>query len=322
MQAINPSGVDASVVLSGDDPEGACEFVFTPARLTLPAGVESQAKIKVKARSNFEGEGQKEYPFTISVTRVGELEPMATVQGRFQQKQLRPVTLTLIPPQLSSTGAASYIVRASNPRPRPVQVLLSAQDEADALAFTFKPSEINLSAGAEGSSTLNARPKDRLMKGEQRRVHKFVVTGSVDGAATAPTAKGTLAQIPGLDLTGPTGASLKLGLWFARWLAVLLILLFLVTQFLAGIEVVEKGCRVVLKWHPTCRFRRSMAGGMTWQLRISRSYCRNVRLVQAMLSVMPQKGISDVLSVSPFAGITRGLAGQILHFVNLASGKT
>jgi len=210
---------------------------------------------------------------------------------------------------------------SANPRPRPVQVLLSAQDEADALAFSFKPSEINLSPGAEGSSTLNARPKDRLMKGEQRRVHKFVVTGSVDGAATPPTAKGTLAQIPGFDLTGPTGASLKLALWFARWLAVLLILLFLVTQFLAGIEVVEKGCRVVLR-DTTTIIDAANAGGRELATSDKQIYCSNVSLVMAMLSVMPQKGISDVLNVSPFAGITRGLAGQILHFVNLASGKT
>jgi hypothetical protein len=319
LQAINPSGVDASVVLSGDDPEGACEFVFTPVRLTLPAGVESQAKVKVKARSNFEGEGQKEYPFTISATRVGELEPMATAQGRFQQKQLRPVTLTLIPPQLSSTGGASYIVRASNPRTRSVQVLLSAQDEADALAFTFKPSEINLSAGAEGSSTLSTRPKDHLMKGEQRRVHKFVVTGTVDGAATPPTAKGTLAQIPGLDLTGPTGTSLKLTVWILRWLAVLLVLLFLVTQLLAGIEVFEADCRVLLKGGSTV-ILASQAGGRELASEQDQKACRNVRLVQAMLSVMPQQGIATLVDLSPFAGITRGIAREILHFVNLVTG--
>jgi hypothetical protein len=319
LQAVNPSGVEASVVLAGDDPEGECEFSFTPARLTLPAGVESQARVKLKARRNFEGEGQKEHLFTVSVTRVGELEPMATVQGRFQQKQLRPVTLTLIPPQLSSTGAASYVLRATNPRPRPVQVLLSAQDEADALAFSFKPSEINLSAGAEGSATLSARPKDRLMKGEQRRVHKFTVTGGVDGAATPPTAKGTLAQIPGIDLTGPAGTSLKLATWALRWSAVLLILLFLVTQFLAGIEVVEKDCRVMVKG---TAIPASQAGGLELDTPDRQIQCRNVPLVLAMLRVMPQQGITTLVNLSPFSYMTRTIAQQLLDFVDVASGRT
>ena len=202
-----------------------------------------------------------------------------------------------------------------------MQLLLSAQDEADALAFTFKPSEINLSAGAEGSATLSARPKDRLMKGEQRRVHKFAVTGAVDGAATPPSAKGTLAQIPGLDLTGPTGTALKLSVWILRWLAVLLVLLFLVTQFLAGIEVFEDDCRVLLKGGTTT-IRASQAGGRELASEQDQKACRNVRLVQAMLSVMSQKGIATLVDLSPFAGITRGIAGEILHFVNLVTGWT
>ena len=238
--AINPSGVETTLVFSGEDPEAGCEYAFQPQRLALPAGGEAQVKLKVRARTNFEGEGQKEYPFTVNATRAGEMVPVAAVQGKFQQKTLRPIMLSLIPPQSSGTGAVTFTVRASNPRPRPVQILLTAQDEADAVQFTFRPSEINLSAGAEGSATLNARPKDKLMKGEQRRVHKFIVTGAVDGAATPPTAKGTIAQIPGMDMSGPAGTILKLTVWGIRWLIALVVLLFLATAFYSGIEVV--GC--------------------------------------------------------------------------------
>ena len=318
LQAINPSGVDVSVVLSGDDPEGGCEYVFTPARLTLAAGVETQAKIKVRAHASFEGDGQKEYPFTIAVTRVGELEPVATAQGKFQQKQLKPVKLALIPPQMSSTGASTYTLRAFNPRPKPVQLLLSAEDEADALAFTFKPSEINLSPGAEGSATLTARPKDHLMTGEQRRVHKFVVTGSINGASGPTIAQGTLAQIPGLNLAGPTGASLKLSIWAARWAVVVAILLFLFTQFLAGVEVVEATCFVMVNG---TKIPASRAGGLVLDTPDKQKECRNVPLVLAMMNVAPQPTVTAILNLSPFSYLARNLARTILQFVDQANGR-
>lgn len=232
----NPAGVETSLVLSADDPEAGCEYAFSPARVSLPPGGETQIKLKVRARTNFEAEGQKEFPFIVSATRFGEMTPIATIAGKFQQKQLKPIRLTLIPTQLSSAGSAQFIVRANNPRLRATQILLAAHDEADALAFSFSPKEINLSPNAEGSTTVTARPKDKLMQGEQRRVHKFTVTAAVEGAATPPTINGTLAQIPGVDVTGAAGSGLKLFVWLLRWLVVLLIVLFLVTLVFAGVE--------------------------------------------------------------------------------------
>lgn len=318
LQAINPSGVDTTVVLSGEDPEGGCDFIFTPPRLTLTAGGETQAKLKVKAHANFEGEGQKEYPFTIAVTRVGELEPVATAQGRFQQKQLKPVTLALIPPQMSSTGASTYTLRAFNPRPKPVQLLLSAQDEADALSFSLKPPEINLSPGAEGSATLTARPKDKLMTGEQRRVHKFAVTGTITGASNPVTANGTLAQIPGMDLTTPTGNGVKLGIWAARWAAFAAILLFLLTQFMAGAEVVETDCFVLVNGKA---IPLSQAAGKTLDTPDKQNQCLNLPLVLAMVRVVPQPTLTALVNISPFSSITRAIAQTMLNFVNTLNSR-
>ncbi|MBI5876501.1 MAG: hypothetical protein HZB53_02540 [Chloroflexi bacterium] len=284
--AVNPSGVETTLVFSGEDPELGCEYTFQPPRVVLPPGAEAQVTLRARARANFEGEGSKEYAFTVNATRAGELVPVATATGKFVQQTLKPVKLALIPAQISSTGSAQFVVKASNPRPKAVQVLLAATDEADALSFSFSPSEINLAPGSEGSATITAKPKDSLMKGEQRRVHKFAVTGTVEGAAVPPVVNGTLAQIPGVDLSGFTGGGFKLFLWFARWLLFFIFISFLATLVLAGIEVIEK------------------------------PPVRNERLVALLTSVINPAFVRTLIEISPFGGLSRAIADFMRYLVD------
>ncbi len=239
--AVNPSNVEAVLLLTATDPEAGCEYVFKPARLTLPPRGQAQARLKVKARAYNESETEKSFPFTVSATREGDLVPTAKAEGRFVQKRVKPVTLELIQPIQSSRGSAQYFIRVSNPRPNPVQVWLEAADAADALSFTFKPGMIRLSAGAEGQAALTVRPKDRLLPGEQRRVHQFVVSGKVDGSAISATANGTLAQVGGIGWGKAPAVILRWAGWALKWVVVLAVILLLVTLVLAGMEQVTEG---------------------------------------------------------------------------------
>jgi hypothetical protein len=284
--AINPSGIESVLVFAAEDPELGCEYSFQPARLTLAPGAEAQVALRVHARANFEGEGSKEYAFTAGATRMGELVPLATVQGKFTQLQLKPVRLALIPPQLSSTGAAQFVIKASNPRPKAVQVLLSAADEADALSFSIHPPEINLAPGSEGSATITARPKDRLMTGEQRRVHKFVITAQAEGSATPPKVSGTLAQTPGVDLSGLGTPGIKLAFWLVRWIIFAIVMLFLVTLALAGVDVIQSSNR-----------NPNLSGFLS------------------SLPFLNPRFVDDLLRISPFGEVSKAIADALNRFV-------
>lgn len=229
--AVNPSAVPAVLHLSAADPELACTYDFQPARVVIPPASETQARLHVKANNFWDGEGQKTYEFTVQATRENEMTPTATATGRMQQRQIRPVTLQLVPPQLSSTGGARFFLQARNPRATPVRMWLEALDETDALSFNVQPNLIALSPGAEGRAALFARPKDRLMPGEQRRVHKFTVNARIEGPDKPISVSGVLAQTPGADWSGTFGTLAKLAIWVAQWVLVFFALLVLATLF-------------------------------------------------------------------------------------------
>ncbi|MHB9034528.1 MAG: COG1470 family protein, partial [Anaerolineae bacterium] len=159
----NPSTVDLTLHLAGSDAEAVCDYRFAQAQTTVPARSEVQVGLTVVTRNYSEVE--KTITFVATATREGELIPMTKAEGRFIQKPVRLVTLSLNPTQQSSKTKARYFVKMSNPRARAVQVVLGAQDEADALSFSFNPPQVQLSAGAEGGSWLTVRPKDKLMTG-------------------------------------------------------------------------------------------------------------------------------------------------------------
>lgn len=226
----NPSAVELALRLAAADPEAGCSYRFDSPRIAVPPRGQAQARLAVAARGYVQAE--KSIPFTLSATREGELVPVATAEGRFVQRPVSPVTLSLVPPQQSRTGSARYFVKAVNPRSLPVRVWLEGRDEADAVSFSFKPPEIHLSAGAEGGAWLTARPKDKLLVGEQRRVHRFQVTGQVEGLAEPLIVAGTLAQVRGLRL----GGGLKVLVRLAKWAVALIIVIFIVALALAGME--------------------------------------------------------------------------------------
>jgi hypothetical protein len=238
VQVANPSAVDVSLVFSADDPEMACDYTFLPDRRYVPANGTSSTRLHVKARAANRGQASRPIAFTVKATRQGELLPTATSQGTFQQAPGRPLSIELIPAQQSQTGAAKYSVRVRNPFPTPINVWLDARDENDAVAFKLSPQGIRVPPGTDGLVNLVATPKDKLLASEQRRVHKFSVYATLEGAATPTTIPGTLAQTQGFDWGGPLG---KLGnfivgaiklifkviLWAIPWILLLLVLYFI-----------------------------------------------------------------------------------------------
>jgi hypothetical protein len=286
LKAMNPSTVQTNLIFSGEDPEDACDYIFQPSTLILPPRGESQVQLKVKARAFFEGAGQRQIPFTIAATRTGELVAAVKVDGKFVQQQLRSIPLELIPPQQSQPGRARYFVKTRNPRATPIQIWLDAKDESDALAFSLNPNVIRLSAGAEGSATIVAQPKDKLAPGEQRRVHKFTVTGTVDGTGTAVATNGILAQTRGIDWPSLFGGGLRVGIWLGRWLVALGILGFLGTLALGGVDRIA-GCSPALG-----------------------------RLLHAIPFLSPDL-VRNLLNLSPFYGLAQPIVYLLEGIVNV-----
>lgn len=232
----NPSGIPVTLFLAAEDPEGALDFAFQPARLDLPAGSTEKVMLTVTAPEYYDGEGQRTYPITVTATRDGSLLPTAKVDGSFVQRAMKPITLELTPQQQSRPGRAAYRLRGTNPRKVPVEILLEASDEADALQFALKPNLIRLAPGAAGQATLNVAPKDRLQAGEQRRVHRFTVTGRANGTGVPVPVKGTLAQVRGLDLGPPLLRLIAWMVWLIKWAIFIAALILLVQVAIAGID--------------------------------------------------------------------------------------
>jgi hypothetical protein len=237
----NPASVDAALVFSADDPESACDFIFQPSKLQVTPRGEAQARLRVRARSYNEGDDPKKITFTATATRDGDLVPAAKADGVLNLQKISPVALQLLPPQQSQPGHARFQIKANNPRPTQARLWLEAYDESDALTFSFAPNMVGLSPGAEGSSVLNVRPKDKLMPGEQRRVHKFTVSGSVEGSNKTVTAAGVLAQVRGIEWPDFVVPTARIGVWALKWLVAAGLGLLLLTVAWAAVQ--ELGCR-------------------------------------------------------------------------------
>ncbi len=284
LTAINPSTVQTTLVLSGQDPEEACDYSFQPSRLSLPPRGQAHVTLRVKARSGLDGETVREVPFTVSATRTGELVPAAQAVGKFIQERLQPVSLELVPPQQSQPGKTHYYVKAKNPRPSPVRIWLDAKDETDALAFSFQPSEIQLSGGAGGIAALMVQPKDKLPPTEQRRVHKFTVNGNVDGGKATITVNGVLAQTRGTDWMGLTGKGINRAIWAIKWIIAFVVVLFMGTLMVAATD------------------------------RVATNSPELARLIYAVVSPAIIKGL---LGASPFTGPAQRIVFLVEGIINL-----
>lgn len=237
----NPAAVDAALVFSGEDPESACDFIFQPSKLPVTARGEAQARLRVRARAYNEGDEQKKISFNITAKREGELVAAAKVDGVLSLQKISPVTLQLVPPQQSAPGHARYFIKANNPRPTAARLWLEGYDESDALIFSFNPKMIGLSPGAEGSSVLSVNPKDKLMPGEQRRVHKFTVSGTVEGSNKSITMSGVQAQVRGIEVPDFVIPAARIAVWVFKWLVALGLGLLVLTVAYAAVQ--ELGCR-------------------------------------------------------------------------------
>ncbi len=285
LTVVNPSPVQANISFAGQDPADACEFQFQPPRVAVPPNGQVQVTVRVQAHTGYQGDGQQEVPFTLSTVRVGELVPAARVDGKFTQLRLQPIALFLIPPQQSQPSRARYIVKVRNPRAAAIHLWLDARDDEDALAFAFQPQEMHLSGGAEGISSLVARPKDRLPKEEQRRVIKFTVTANVDGAGTTAAANGTLAQIHGTDWTLLIGRGLQWTIVFLKWALILAALGFAITVALAGTD---------------------------------RAAQTNPQLGRMLYSIISPALLQALLRISPFTGPAQAIVYLVESIMNVA----
>jgi hypothetical protein len=239
---INPSTVDMTLSFAGEDPEAICSYTFEPAKLTIPPASDGEAKLRLRVRSYNDEQSVKAIPFTVLVTRAGELVPAGRADGTFNQRPMKPVLLELIPPQQSQTGEARYTVKARNARPNAVQLLLDAHDDNDALIFKFNPRMIALSAGGEGLAQLTVRPKDKLRPADgPRKVHQFVVSGQADAGAAAGSVKGILAQTRGAEVGRGVRKFLRSIFWLLKWVIFIMVVGFLLTLVTSGIG--ELACR-------------------------------------------------------------------------------
>jgi len=231
----NPSAVDVTLYFSADDPEAACAYDFLPDRRYIAANGTSSIRLHVKAHNAFRGDKPKPITFTVKATRGGELLPAATVQGQLNQVPGKPLTVQLIPPQLSSTGRAKFSARVHNPYNGTILAWVEARDETDALAFSYSPQRLQIPAGADGLFGIGAKPKDKLLPTDQRRVHKFNVAVYVQGLNTPTTVTGLMAQVKGFDWGTPIGkffafilAIFKLLFKILKWAIPIIILLILI----------------------------------------------------------------------------------------------
>jgi hypothetical protein len=172
------------------------------------------------------------------VRREGGIAPVAKAEGQLVQRPTRPTGLDLLPSQQTSRGSARYSVKVKSRRARPLQVLLSAADDNDALSFSFDRPLLQLSPEGEVIAKLTAQPKDKLAPGEKRVVHRFTVRAQVEGAVAPITVPGTLAQVRPF-ITGS-----RIG-WIVRWVVVLAVILFLAMFLLAGIEAATDRSRPI-----------------------------------------------------------------------------
>ncbi len=284
LTALNPSTVQTALVLSAQDPEEACDYAFQPSRVSLPPRGQAHVILHVKARSGLNGDTVREVPFTVSATRTGDLVPAAKASGKFVQERLAPVSLELVPPQQSQPGKTHFYVKAKNPQPGPVRIWLDAKDETDALAFSFQPSEIQLSGGAAGMAALMVQPKDKLPPTEQRRVHKFTVNGNVDGGKATITINGILAQTRGANWAGLAGKVLGRVLWAFKWIVAFMVVIFLGTLMLAATD------------------------------RLATNSPELARLIYAVVSPALIKGL---LGLSPFTGPAQRIVFLVEGIINL-----
>ncbi|MBI4786720.1 MAG: hypothetical protein HY782_06720 [Chloroflexi bacterium] len=288
VMVINPSTVQTMLFLSGEDPADSCDYIFQPSKIMLPPRGQVQVMLRVRPRVGLQGETSQQIPFTISATRTGELMPAARAEGKLMQQPLRPIGLAIIPPQQSRPGRARYFVKIKNPHAAPVHIWLDAKDEQDAVAFAFRPTEIHLSTGAEGTATLMATPRDKLPVGEPRRVHKFTVTCNVDGAKTTVTTNGTLAQTRGTDYPRFVTLGFKWGGWALKWLVAFVVVLFLTTFLLAGLDRVAE---------------------------------RSPELGRLVYSIVSPNLLRGVLGLSPFTGAAQRIVFLVEGIMNMLGAR-
>lgn len=195
VHAKNQGNVDLNVALQASDPEDGCSYTFTPSLLTLPAGQEGQAELKVQPKAPLVGDQPKAYPFTVSA-RPAEAPQMARqVQGTWEQA---PPTfgLALRPQKQSGMSEGTFSVQVRNQGSTDLTVLFDATDPEEGCLYSFSPSQVVLEAGQQRVVQMKVKPKTPQM-GEQVRTFPFTVNARpVEAPHLARQAEGEWEQVP------------------------------------------------------------------------------------------------------------------------------
>ncbi|MCB0075857.1 MAG: hypothetical protein KDD73_00455 [Anaerolineales bacterium] len=232
----NPAPIPYPLTLHVSDPAAQFSFSMEPARLELAPQSQRRVQIHLRARSPRLEEDEASHPFSVVARAEGQLVPIAEAGGRFVQLPRSPLGAELRPQQQSSPGKATFHLRLSNPREEGIAVTLEASDEQDALNIHLDPPSLHLPPDGVAQIKIEVQPKDKLMEGEQRRVHRFEVRRLRSGRPPRTLVTGKLAQTRGRKWWSGLSQTLRLSSRLARWAVALILILLLVTVTAATVE--------------------------------------------------------------------------------------
>jgi len=185
VQVVQSSLTALRVSLSASDSEGACSYTFDPATLLLLPAEAATSRLTVRTRRALVGGDSQPVPFTVTATALEGTAVAGQAQGRFIQRRLPPVQLSLIPTKQSGPDQATYTVRIANPSQMEATFRLSASDPEGACRYQFTPNTLTVAASGEAQATLVVAPLQyRTETGEQ--AHTFTVRAEPAGEWFSP----------------------------------------------------------------------------------------------------------------------------------------
>ena len=219
----NPSQASATMRLSASDTEGACRYQFDPVVLSVPAGGAATATLQVTPLRYHSDPGDKAHVFTVRAEPTEALQSAVQAQGTLLQTAMERPVMSVSPSSQSSSGAATFTVLISNPRPTPMQVEIQPSATDGMTELTINPTHVSVPPHGNATARLTARPTSRLLPGETRRTCAFTVQVHAADLDAPVKANGSLVQVQGMQvgrLLGITGvaALVLIGCLAALWL--------------------------------------------------------------------------------------------------------
>jgi hypothetical protein len=132
------------------------------------------------------------WPLSVAARSVSRPEAVGRGSATLEVDAFLDLNCALRPEQAEGERGGRYEVHVRNGGNHAVSVVLSAEDPELALAVEFRPSQLELTAGASAASELAVT--SRRQPSDTPRPHRFVVTATADGATAQAT--GSFVQTP------------------------------------------------------------------------------------------------------------------------------